>query len=82
MHGLSAVRVCLRRRALEEPRRACRALRKLFLEDGRIVGFSLAGDIHAAGVYRSLMLRRVDIRPFAHRILDARPGAAWLATLG
>lgn len=56
-------------------------LRKLFLEDGRIVGYSLVGDTHAAGVYRSLMLRRVDIRPFANHILDPRPGAAWLASI-
>ena len=53
-------------------------LRKLFLRDGRIVGFRLAADVSAAGVYRSLMLRGVDVRGWRHRLLDVRPGAAWL----
>jgi NAD(P)H-nitrite reductase large subunit len=48
------------------------ALRKIFLSDGRIVGFRLAGDIRAAGIYRSLMLRRVDVRSFGRRLLDPR----------
>jgi len=56
------------------------ALRKVYLDDGRIVGYSLAGDIQAAGVYRSLMLRRTDVRPFRHQLLDNRPGAAWFQT--
>jgi len=56
------------------------ALRKLYLEDGRIVGYSLAGDIRAAGVYRSLMLRRSDVRAYRHQLLDSRPGAAWFQT--
>jgi len=56
------------------------ALRKLFLDDGRIVGYSLAGDVSAAGVYRSLMLRRSDVRPYRHQLLDNRPGAAWFQT--
>jgi len=56
------------------------ALRKLYLEDGRIVGYSLAGNIRAAGVYRSLMLRRTDVHPFRHQLLDTRPGAAWFQT--
>jgi NAD(P)H-nitrite reductase large subunit len=37
-------------------------LRKLFLEDGRITGFQLAGDIRGAGVYRRLMLSHADVR--------------------
>jgi len=44
-------------------------LRKIFLDDGRIVGFRLTGDIGAAGVYRSLMLRRVDVGRYAGRLL-------------
>jgi nitrite reductase (NADH) large subunit len=55
-------------------------LRKVFLTDGRIVGFRLIGDTRGAGVLRSLMLRAVDVRPFGDRLLDARPGAAWFAT--
>lgn len=56
------------------------ALRKVYLDDGKIVGYSLAGDIRAAGVYRSLMLRRADVRPYRRQLLDNRPGAAWFQT--
>lgn len=55
-------------------------LRKVFLSDGRIVGFRLVGDIRGAGVLRSLMLRGVDVRPFHDRLLDARPGVAWFGS--
>jgi NAD(P)H-nitrite reductase large subunit len=47
-------------------------LRKIFLEDGRIVGFRLAGDIRGAGTYRSLMLKRTDVSPFGDDLLDPR----------
>lgn len=57
-------------------------LRRIFLEGDRIVGFRLAGDIRGAGVYRSLMLRRIDTGAFKHRLLDVRPGAPWFASLG
>lgn len=56
------------------------SLRKIFLEGGRITGFRLSGDIRGAGVYRSLMLRGVDVTRFKDRLLDSRPGAAWLAS--
>jgi len=52
-------------------------LRKIYLDDGRIVGYSLAGNIRAAGVYRSLMLKRTNVRAFRDQLLDSRPGAAW-----
>jgi len=55
-------------------------LRKVFLTDGRIVGFRLVGEIRGAGVLRSLMLRGVDVRPFRDRLLDPRPGAAWFGS--
>jgi NAD(P)H-nitrite reductase large subunit len=51
------------------------ALRKIFLSDGRIVGFRLAGDISAAGVLRSLMIRRADVRAIGKHLLDPRFGA-------
>ncbi len=54
-------------------------LRKIFLSDGRIVGFRLAGDISAAGVLRSLLLRRADVRSIGKRLLDPRFGAGTLA---
>lgn len=41
------------------------ALRSVYLRDGRIIGAQLAGDIRAAGVYRSLMLRHADVRSFS-----------------
>lgn len=49
-------------------------LRKIFLTEGRIVGFRLAGDIRAAGVYRSLMLRREDVTRFKAALPDPRFG--------
>jgi NAD(P)H-nitrite reductase large subunit len=56
-------------------------LRKVFLTDGRIVGFRLVGDISGAGVYRSLMLRRVDVTSFRDALLDTRRGATWFASI-
>jgi NAD(P)H-nitrite reductase large subunit len=50
------------------------ALRSVYLRDGTIVGAQLAGDIRAAGVYRSLMLRRADVRRFGRRLVEPRFG--------
>jgi NAD(P)H-nitrite reductase large subunit len=50
-------------------------LRKIFLRGERIVGYQLAGDIRAAGVFRSLMLKRADVTPFRKRLLDPAFGA-------
>lgn len=47
-------------------------LRKIFLDDGRIVGFRLAGDIRGAGTYRALMLKGTDVSPFGEDLLDPR----------
>ena len=55
------------------------ALRKIFLSKGRIVGFRLAGDIRAAGVYRALMLTRADVRDVKQRLLDPCFSAGALA---
>jgi nitrite reductase (NADH) large subunit len=55
------------------------ALRKVFLTDGRIVGFRLAGDVSAGGVLRSLLLRGDDVRHFGPRLADPRFGIADLA---
>lgn len=46
------------------------SVRKLYLKDGRIVGFRLFGDIRGAGIYRSLMNRRVDVAAFRGRLLE------------
>ena len=45
-------------------------LRSIYLRDDRIVGAQLAGDIRAAGVYRSLMLRRERVGHFGHRLVE------------
>jgi NAD(P)H-nitrite reductase large subunit len=55
------------------------SLRKIFLNDGRIVGFRLTGDISAAGVYRSLMLRRADVRDIGKHLVDPHFSAGTLA---
>ena len=47
-------------------------LRKIFLDNGRIVGFRLAGDIRGAGTYRALMLRGADVSGFGEDLLDPR----------
>lgn len=46
------------------------ALRKLFLEDGKIVGFRLTGDVRAAGVYRSLMLKGAYVRSYGPALVE------------
>jgi NAD(P)H-nitrite reductase large subunit len=40
------------------------ARRSIYLRNGRIIGVQLAGDIAAAGVYHSLMLRGADVRDY------------------
>ena len=54
-------------------------LRKVFLTGGCIVGFRLAGDIRAAGVYRSLMLRRENVTRFGKGLVDPGFGIADIA---
>jgi len=46
------------------------SLRRIVLRDGCIVGFRLAGDIRGAGVYRSLMLRRIDVGAYGEGLAD------------
>jgi NAD(P)H-nitrite reductase large subunit len=47
-------------------------LRKLYLHDNRIVGFRLAGDLSAAGIYRTLMNKQVNVSRFRDQLL--KPG--------
>jgi NAD(P)H-nitrite reductase large subunit len=44
-------------------------LRKIYIKDGRIVGFRLTGDVRSAGIYRSLMNRRVDVTAWRQQLL-------------
>jgi NAD(P)H-nitrite reductase large subunit len=57
------------------------ALRKLFLADDRIVGFRMAGDISAAGIYRALMNKKVKVGPFKHKLLSPEFGMGIIETL-
>jgi NAD(P)H-nitrite reductase large subunit len=54
-------------------------LRKLFIDDGRITGFQLAGNIRGAGVYRQLMLNHTDVRGYGAHLLDPTFGAGAIA---
>lgn len=54
-------------------------LRAVYLRDDRIVGAQLAGDIRAAGVYRSLMLRRVPVGRYGRRLVEPGFGLASIA---
>ncbi len=51
-------------------------LRSVYLRDGRVVGAQLAGDIRAAGVYRSLMMRRADVDRYGQRLVEPGFGMA------
>jgi nitrite reductase (NADH) large subunit len=45
-------------------------LRTIYLRGNRVVGFQLVGDIHAAGILRTLILQGSDVRPFKHHLLE------------
>ena len=45
------------------------ALRKVFLDGGRIVGFRFTGEIAGGGLLRSLLLRGDDVRRFGRRLV-------------
>lgn len=53
-------------------------VRSIYLRNGTIIGAQLAGDIRAAGVYRSLMLRRADVRAFGRGLIEPSFGAGSL----
>jgi NAD(P)H-nitrite reductase large subunit len=57
------------------------SLRKLYLEDGRIIGFGLYGDISSAGIYRALMNKGVDVAALKHRLLEPRFGMGFVEGL-
>ncbi len=54
------------------------SVRKLYLKDSRIVGFRLFGDIRGAGIYRSLMIKRVDVAAFKGRLLEPGFGMGYI----
>lgn len=57
------------------------SLRKLYLLDNRIIGFRLAGDISSAGVFRTLINKRVDVAAFKHRLLEPGFGMGYIEGL-
>lgn len=46
------------------------SLRTLYLQDNRLVGFQLIGDIRAAGVLRTLIIQGQDVYRIKDRLLD------------
>jgi len=60
-------------------RRSDGRLRTLYLNDNRLVGFQLVGDINAAGVLRTLLIQGQDIRPLKDRLLDLNFGQGMVA---
>jgi NAD(P)H-nitrite reductase large subunit len=53
--------------------------RRIYLQDGRVVGYQLVGDIHAAGALRTLMTRGENVARYKDRLLDRNFGQADLA---
>ncbi|MFZ5912494.1 MAG: NAD(P)/FAD-dependent oxidoreductase [Chloroflexota bacterium] len=53
--------------------------RTIYLEDDRVVGFQLVGDINAAGILHALMNRRENIRPYKDLLLNPNFGQGMLA---
>jgi nitrite reductase (NADH) large subunit len=56
-------------------------LRKVYLQDERIVGFRLTGDLRSAGIYRTLMNKKIDTGSFKHRLLDANFGMGYVQSM-
>ncbi|MCL5104857.1 MAG: FAD-dependent oxidoreductase [Armatimonadetes bacterium] len=48
--------------------------RKVVLKDNVVVGVVLVGEIHSAGVYASLMRKKVDVSSVKDRLLDSNFG--------
>jgi len=54
-------------------------LRSVYLRGATIIGVQLAGDIHAIGVYRSLMLKRADVSTFGKHLVEPTFGVSDIA---
>lgn len=54
---------------------------KLWVKDGRLVGFRLTGDVSCAGLYLRLIRRAEDISPFQEALLEPTFGLAHLSDL-
>jgi NAD(P)H-nitrite reductase large subunit len=49
-------------------------LRTLYIKENRLVGFQLVGDIHAAGVLRTLIVQGQDLSHLKQHLLDPNFG--------
>jgi NAD(P)H-nitrite reductase large subunit len=56
-------------------------VRTIYLEEGHIAGFRLAGDASSAGIYRSLMDRGEDVTDHKERLLAPSFGMGHLEGL-
>jgi nitrite reductase (NADH) large subunit len=54
-------------------------LRTLYLQENRLVGFQLVGDIHAAGILHALMIQKSDVDRLQSHLLDPNFGEGTLA---
>ena len=54
------------------------SLRKIFLQNDRIVGFRLTGDASSAGIYLSLMNRKANVAPLRSRLLEPGFGIGYM----
>jgi nitrite reductase (NADH) large subunit len=57
------------------------SVRKLYLQNNCIVGFRLFGDVSSAGIYRTLMNKRVNVAAFKHRLLERGFGMGFVEGL-
>ena len=61
-----------------------RGQRRIYLQDGVVVGYQFVGDIHAAGTLRTLMITGENVARIKDRLLDPNFGQAditWHATM-
>jgi nitrite reductase (NADH) large subunit len=64
-------------RVLQE--RKSNTLRTIYLQENRLVGFQLAGDIASAGILHALMTHKVDVSHLEKHLLDPNFGEGMLA---
>jgi nitrite reductase (NADH) large subunit len=55
------------------------SLRTIYIQENRLAGFQLVGDIRAAGVLHSLMIQKSDVRYIQNRLLDPNFGEGMVA---
>ena len=63
----------------KEQERQANNLRTIYLQENRLVGFQLAGDITSAGVLHALMTQKADISHLEKHLLDPNFGEGMLA---